>query len=375
MLAVPIAVLLLASSALGQSIQQGQCNGAIPAQTNLIISMINGTWNQIERVNNDKEVGQCSSTEYVVVNTDTIQVINREVVDRTESFRNGTATRSSGDASGRFIVTYEGNIDHPYWILATDYANYALVYSCMNLNNTTREVYAWKFSRTTALSATDLTQINSVISLYPELSNASFTTVSHSTEACDINGASVLTSSYLIVAALQESAFPLSYYTTDAATASETDRLACSLRHERNLISFENLLIDSPADTNQTRYDKLVDSMVTTVANSRQSGPDEVGVITDQTSQSLIWTKLLCYKNNCVDSVKFFGSRKPTFFGCSSYNAKLNQTDSKYYCDAIRRRCCTNKSPSWQKVELIRLLKVCHLIHWVLKHCRWIPAR
>ncbi|MDK0812195.1 lipocalin/fatty-acid binding family protein, partial [Clostridium perfringens] len=72
----------------------------------------------------------------------------------------------TSDNTGRITVTF--NIggqpqSQDLFVLATDYLNYALVYSCTNLDNGWRRVASWKLSRTKALSANALEIMDLVI--------------------------------------------------------------------------------------------------------------------------------------------------------------------------------------------------------------------
>lgn len=73
------------------------------------------------------------------VDNATIRVTNEMLVlpNKTDVIRiNGTARLESTvpPIDGRLIVNFNGN-DSDYWVLNTDYNNYAIVWSCANVAN------------------------------------------------------------------------------------------------------------------------------------------------------------------------------------------------------------------------------------------------
>ncbi|WP_277396646.1 lipocalin family protein, partial [Citrobacter braakii] len=113
-----------------------------------------GTWYEIARYPVEFQFGQCSRAEYSAGNR--VVVSNTEVVNQQLQVQNGFADLASTDGSGLLNVEFVVNgvtTNSPYYILATDYTSYSLVYSCESLANGNRRVSSWKLSRTPTLSA------------------------------------------------------------------------------------------------------------------------------------------------------------------------------------------------------------------------------
>ncbi|VVD00965.1 unnamed protein product [Leptidea sinapis] len=100
----------------------------------------------------------------------------------------GTAVVASDDNSGVLNVTFNfpGGVSAlaNYYILATDYSSYALVYSCRNLEGGRSQVTSWKLSRTRSLSAEANAVMANVISNTRGLSEDFYEPTSQSDEAC-----------------------------------------------------------------------------------------------------------------------------------------------------------------------------------------------
>lgn len=100
-----------------------------------------GKWYEIKRYPNSfQEKGDCVTATYSL-NPDsvTIKVTNEMILlpNKTAVVSiNGTARLQSAvpPIDGRLVVNFNGN-DSDYWVLNTDYHNYAVVWSCGNVGN------------------------------------------------------------------------------------------------------------------------------------------------------------------------------------------------------------------------------------------------
>ncbi|CAH0690320.1 unnamed protein product [Spodoptera exigua] len=72
----------------------------------------------------------------------------------------------------------------PFWILSVDYEDYALAYSCVNINKDYRQVHSWKLSRSRVLSSTGNTAINNAIANIDVIDNRYFDSIDQSDAAC-----------------------------------------------------------------------------------------------------------------------------------------------------------------------------------------------
>lgn len=100
-----------------------------------------GKWYEIRRyVNSFMDMGDCVTFQYTSSPDNvTIRMTNEMVMlpNTTDIITiNGTARLDSivQPIEGRFTVNFNGN-DSDYWVLNTDYTNYALVWSCANVGN------------------------------------------------------------------------------------------------------------------------------------------------------------------------------------------------------------------------------------------------
>lgn len=100
-----------------------------------------GKWFEIKRyVNSFQEKGDCVTAQYSF-NPDnaTIKVTNemKMLPNKTNIISlNGTGRLESAvpPIDGRLVVNFNGH-DSDYWVLNTDYTNYAVVWSCVNVGN------------------------------------------------------------------------------------------------------------------------------------------------------------------------------------------------------------------------------------------------
>ncbi|XP_045453252.1 uncharacterized protein LOC123662453 [Melitaea cinxia] len=164
----------------------GQCDNTIPVTTNFSLSQFAGTWYEIEAYPKEQQPGQCISHEFTV-NSGTFNLVTSSVSDQFLEVTNSVASLDSNDSNARMTITIRsGNTDItiPYWILATDYTNYALAYSCVNDGNDFQMIYSWKLSRTRQLSLQSSTEINNVMSEVTVLEQKYYDDVDQSTSAC-----------------------------------------------------------------------------------------------------------------------------------------------------------------------------------------------
>ncbi|KAJ0173509.1 hypothetical protein K1T71_010658 [Dendrolimus kikuchii] len=167
----------------------GQCEDDSPSiVSNFNMAQFQGVWHEIEAYPKDDQPGDCVNHEFSSITTTTFTLQTRSVLNLTLGITNSSARFATINPSvASFFIDIPGNgstITIPYQILSTDYNNYALAYSCMNLNNDFRAVYSWKLSRTRSLSAASVTAINNAISDVRVLDNNYFETVDQSNNAC-----------------------------------------------------------------------------------------------------------------------------------------------------------------------------------------------
>ncbi|XP_045502895.1 uncharacterized protein LOC123699891 [Colias croceus] len=144
-----------------------------------------GRWRLISSYENPRQSGECNQANYELINANTYSVVNTHVLNQNQLSVSGTAVLASNDGSARLTVNI-GTTSVSYWILETDYENYALAYSCQNLANNQQEVNAWKLSRSTTLDIDSNNRINTLITSIasPVLVNNLFVNADQSDAAC-----------------------------------------------------------------------------------------------------------------------------------------------------------------------------------------------
>ncbi|XP_050551204.1 uncharacterized protein LOC118275267 isoform X3 [Spodoptera frugiperda] len=165
----------------------GQCNDYIPAAPNFNINEFAGTWHEISAYPKASQSGQCISQQFTVTNANTMKLESFSVLDQFQTTTEGVATIDSTDGSGRLNINIQSNgqtISIPFWILSVKYDDYALAYSCVNIDKNYRQVHSWKLSRSRELSNTGNAAINDAITNIDVIDNRYFDNTDQSDEAC-----------------------------------------------------------------------------------------------------------------------------------------------------------------------------------------------
>uniref|UniRef100_A0A2H1WEV9 SFRICE_011468 n=1 Tax=Spodoptera frugiperda TaxID=7108 RepID=A0A2H1WEV9_SPOFR len=168
----------------------GPCSTAIKGVSNFKMAAFAGPWLEVARYPLPTQTGQCNRAEYAVMTTRAgMSVINSQIVDKRLFTIAGQAILTNVNKVGQLRVTLNGSNNENWqfnsYILATDYFNYALVYSCTNVDNgNRRRVGSWKLSRTGILTPQDNAAINEVITKTQGLTNKYYQITDQSDEAC-----------------------------------------------------------------------------------------------------------------------------------------------------------------------------------------------
>ncbi|KAF9816947.1 hypothetical protein SFRURICE_016828 [Spodoptera frugiperda] len=192
----------------------GQCNDYIPAAPNFNINEFAGTWHEISAYPKASQSGQCISQQFTVTNANTMKLESFSVLDQFQTTTEGVATIDSTDGSGRLNINIQSNgqtISIPFWILSVKYDDYALAYSCVNIDKNYRQgeftknfagnpplrvqmltlrntlfvlVHSWKLSRSRELSNTGNAAINDAITNIDVIDNRYFDNTDQSDAAC-----------------------------------------------------------------------------------------------------------------------------------------------------------------------------------------------
>ncbi|KAM5334600.1 apolipoprotein D [Glossophaga mutica] len=118
----------------GQAFHLGKCPTP-PVQENFDVNKYLGRWYEIEKTPVSFEKGRCIQANYSLMENGNIKVVNQELRS------DGSVNQIEGEASlinltepAKLEVKYFWLMPSaPYWVLATDYENYALTYSCTTI--------------------------------------------------------------------------------------------------------------------------------------------------------------------------------------------------------------------------------------------------
>ncbi|XP_037876122.1 chlorophyllide A binding protein isoform X2 [Bombyx mori] len=165
----------------------GQCETNIPVVSNFNLNQFQGIWNEVEAYPKEQQTGQCVNHRFTVATGNTLSLISSNVNGKTLNTNTGTVSFTSTDGSARLSISI--NVDGqvitiPYWIISTDYTNYALAYSCVNIDNDFRGIWSWKLSRTRHLSTASANAINNAIAPIVVLNNDYYERIDQSDDAC-----------------------------------------------------------------------------------------------------------------------------------------------------------------------------------------------
>ncbi|KAM6919224.1 apolipoprotein D-like [Xenentodon cancila] len=155
-------VLLSVLAAHAQVVSPGRCPNAAVQQM-FDTARYLGKWYEIQRLPNAFQQGQCSTATYSLNSPGVVGVLNRELLPSgVVSEITGTATNSPLEPAKLMVSFFENSPPSPYWVLSTDYDNYALVYSCTDLGVLHKD-FAWILSRHPALPEDTLEYLHSIL--------------------------------------------------------------------------------------------------------------------------------------------------------------------------------------------------------------------
>ncbi|KAJ8723731.1 hypothetical protein PYW07_007711 [Mythimna separata] len=165
----------------------GQCDTSITGVADFDVKKYLGTWYEVARYPQTAQTGQCNRAVYAAGATDGVySVLNSQVTNEALLTISGEARAT--DQSGVLAVTFTvgGEVrNQNLHILATDYENYALAYSCTNIDGNKRRVGSWKLSKSLGpLSDQANNAINAVISETQGLRADLYQTTSQTSAAC-----------------------------------------------------------------------------------------------------------------------------------------------------------------------------------------------
>nr|AEA76321.1 polycalin [Mamestra configurata] len=165
----------------------GPCDPSITGVANFDVNRYLGTWLEVARYPQTAQTGQCNRATYAQGATAGVFTVqNSQVIAEDLSTILGEArpTTQSGVLQVTFNVNNEQRVQDLY-VLATDYDNYALVYTCNNIDGNQRQVGSWKLRRSLVeLSEAANNAINTVISTTQGLREEYYQDTAQTSNAC-----------------------------------------------------------------------------------------------------------------------------------------------------------------------------------------------
>lgn len=136
----------------------GPC-AVVPVVQNFDLHRYLGRWYEIERFFAPFQTGDCVTADYGLLTNGSVSVVNTEVVEGELNSVRGFATLGPNPLEGRLVVQFpfssQGSFspegEPNYTVVATDYHNYALVYSCSTFGPENKIEFSWILSRTPTL--------------------------------------------------------------------------------------------------------------------------------------------------------------------------------------------------------------------------------
>ncbi|MEJ1283272.1 apolipoprotein D [Cricetulus griseus] len=154
----------LFTAAKGQSYRIGKCPSP-PVQEKFSLRKYLGRWYEIEKIPDIFEKGICNQVHYILLGNGDIKVLNNEIgPDGTENqvVRKAISNNLLEPAKMK-VKLFEFIPSSPYWILSTDYENYALVYSCTSVVRLFHVDYVWILGRTRFLSPNTIAYLKYIL--------------------------------------------------------------------------------------------------------------------------------------------------------------------------------------------------------------------
>ncbi|KAM5276328.1 apolipoprotein D [Hipposideros larvatus] len=142
----------LFSTAEGQDFRFGKCPTP-PVQEDFDLTKFLGIWYEIEKIPAPFEKGNCVQVNYTALENGNIKAI-KQLQKSDGSVRQTTSEiiRANLAEPAKMGLKYPSSPRvSPYWVLATDYDNYALVYSCSSTLSLFHLDYAWILGRSPSL--------------------------------------------------------------------------------------------------------------------------------------------------------------------------------------------------------------------------------
>ncbi|XP_063741376.1 apolipoprotein Da, duplicate 1 [Eleginops maclovinus] len=121
-------------------------------QPAFILKQFMGRWFEIAKLPAQFEKGRCIETNFTLKTDNSIRVVSSEILKAEQRKIEGTGVIEDIKNPAKLGISYSTVLPYsPYWILSTDYVNFALVYSCTDILRLFHVDFAWILGRTRSL--------------------------------------------------------------------------------------------------------------------------------------------------------------------------------------------------------------------------------
>ncbi|XP_061587177.1 apolipoprotein Da, duplicate 1 [Cololabis saira] len=111
-----------------------------------------GRWFEIAKLPAQFEKGRCIETNFTLRTDNSIRVASSEILKGEVRKIEGTGVIEDMKNPAKLGITYSYVLPYsPYWIVSTDYVNFALVYSCTDVLRLFHVDFAWILGRNRSL--------------------------------------------------------------------------------------------------------------------------------------------------------------------------------------------------------------------------------
>uniref|UniRef100_A0A3P9H5B5 Apolipoprotein D n=1 Tax=Oryzias latipes TaxID=8090 RepID=A0A3P9H5B5_ORYLA len=123
-----------------------------------------GSWYLVEKLPAFFAPGKCIRSNLTLMENDTVHVTSSHFFFDREWRFEGVLVTPDGDEPAKLAAHFFKFVPSmPDWVLATDYTDYSVVYSCMDFFHVFHLEYAWIFSRSPSLSPETLRHCEEIL--------------------------------------------------------------------------------------------------------------------------------------------------------------------------------------------------------------------